>query len=274
MNVLKLYRRFIVATLLLPLSGAALSCNEKTDPQPEAPASPTHLLPRLLGTVPHDQGSFTQGLVYNSGRLYESTGLYGKSTIRVLDTTGTVVHSRQLSDMFFGEGCTFFNGRIFQITWKEQRCFIYTSEDLSPVDTLTYTGEGWGLTANDSQFVMSNGSDTLYFRNSSFETVRTLPVKNAGVPLERLNELEYARERIYANVWFSDYIFEINPATGEVERIIDCSELVAREAPASDEQVLNGIAYDAAADRFFVTGKNWKTVFIVTIPAPAFPGNR
>jgi glutaminyl-peptide cyclotransferase len=258
-------RKIAVAVAAVSLFEWNVSCGGKADTQQQVVAPP-HLLPVLTDSLPHDTTSFTQGLFFSKNRLYESTGLYGKSTIRQLDTNGTVLLSRPVDEQFFAEGCTFFGSSVYQITWQQQRCFVYSPEELLPVDTLQYTGEGWGLSANDSQFIMSNGSDTLYFRNSRFEIVRKLPVTNDGAPLERLNELEYARGYIYANVWFSDFIFEIDPETGAVERIIDCSELVAREAPASDEQVLNGIAYHEAANRFFLTGKNWKHIFIVTLP--------
>ena len=265
MNKSTRIRKIAFAVAAVSLFEWNVSCSGKTDTQQQVIAPP-HLLPILIDSLPHDTTSFTQGLFFSKNRLYESTGLYGKSTIRQLDTNGTVLLSRPVDEQFFAEGCTFFGSRVYQITWRQQRCFVYSPEELLPVDTLQYSGEGWGLTANDSQFIMSNGSDTLYFRNSRFEIVRKLPVTNNGAPLERLNELEYARGYLYANVWFSDFIFEIDPETGAVERIIDCSELVAREAPTSDEQVLNGIAYNSATNRFFLTGKNWKHIFIVTLP--------
>jgi len=242
-------------------------CSGKTDPPAEEqPPPPPHALPRLIRTLPHDTTSFTQGLLYENGRLFESTGLYGKSTLQTLDTMGTVTLKRELSAGIFAEGCAFFAGTVFQITWREQLCFTYAAANLTPVDTLSYSGEGWGLTENDTLFIMSNGSDTLFFRNNRFNLVRRLPVTCGGTPLVEINELEYARGRIYANVWHSDFIFEINPGNGRVERIYDCSELVAREAPPSDEHVLNGIAYNPASDQFYLTGKNWKNLFVVTLP--------
>ena len=280
MKPFTIFRRISFAVAAISLLDGNVSCSGKTDPQPDVTVAPPKLPPKLLGSLPHDSTSFTQGLFFRKGRLYESTGLYGKSTIRLLDTAGSVLLNRPLSKGFFAEGCAFFGGRIFQITWKEQRCFVYSPKELLPVDTLSYAGEGWGLSGNDTFLVMSNGSDTLYFRNSHFGLLRKLPVSNGGTALERLNELEYARGYIYANVWFSDFIFEINPESGNVERIIDCSELVAREDPGSNEQVLNGIAYDPASDRFYVTGKNWKNIFVVSIPEPSptstnvFPDNR
>lgn len=251
-----------VTTVLL-LFGIA--CNSKTESPAETASPPPHLLPGLLQIIPHDSSSFTQGLFYRQGKLYESTGRYGKSTIRILDTTGAVQLVRQLSSNLFGEGCALLNDFCYQITWRRQLCFVYSPNELSPVDTLTYTGEGWGLAENDTLLMMSNGSDTIYLRDHRFQVVRKLAVTSGGTPLERLNELEYARGRIYANVWYSDYIFEINPENGSVERIFDCSELVARESPASDEQVLNGIAYNPDDDRFYLTGKNWKNIFVVTL---------
>ena len=266
MKPIALFRQIAYTIAALALVGSAISCSGKNDATPQTATPPPQLQPELTGTLPHDSTSFTQGLFFHAGILYESTGLYGKSTLRKLDTGGTVLLSRPLADRYFAEGCTFLGGGIYQITWRAQRCFVYSPDSLRPVDSLPYSGEGWGLTDNDTAFIMSNGSDTIYFRNNRFEVIRTLPVTSDGIPLERLNELEYARGYIYANVWYSDFIFEINPANGTVERIIDCSGLVAREHPASDEQVLNGIAYNPGTDRFYLTGKNWKHIYIVTIP--------
>lgn len=266
MRTIKYLQQISLVGLAFILFNCIPSCNGKNDPQAEEPTQPPHRLPKLVRTLPHDETAFTQGLFFENGKLYESTGLYGKSTLRILDSSGAVTLNRPLPDAVFAEGCALLSGTLFQITWRENICFMYALPDLVPIDTVSYSGEGWGLTGNDTLLIMSDGSDTLYFRNNRFEVVRRLPVTCGGIPLVRLNELEYARGHIYANVWFSDFIFEINPENGSVERIFDCSGLVAREAPPSEEHVLNGIAYDPGNNLFYLTGKNWKNLFIVTLP--------
>ncbi len=242
-------------------------------PDGSKPARSTQVIrlrPQIVHVLPHDPEAFTQGLCHDDGKLYESTGLYGRSSIRILDTLGMVLKVNPLAPDLFAEGCALFQGDLYQLTWKEQRCLVYSPNDLTIKKTLVYEGEGWGLTSCGDRLIMSNGSDTLYFRNKDFRTVRKLAVTCEGTPLVRINELEYARGRIYANVWFSDYIFGIDPRTGLVDRIMDCSELVAREAPVSEDQVLNGIAFDTTTGMFFCTGKNWRNLFLVTFPDTLF----
>jgi len=228
-------------------------------------SAPT-ILPVITGTLPHDPEAFTQGFLYKDGFLLESTGLYGKSSIRKLNVAdGAVVYKEDVPDVF-AEGLAFFGNTIAQITWKEQIAITYEYPSMKPLGILKYSGEGWGLTTNTNGFIMSNGSDTLYFRAPDFKIVSKLPVTLNEKPVKNLNELEYARGSIYANVWYSDYIFEIDPSNGNVRRIIDCSALVRREQPRSQDCVLNGIAYNSTDGKFYITGKNWKTIFIVTIP--------
>jgi glutamine cyclotransferase len=156
---------------------------------------------------------------------------------------------------------------IVQITWREQTALTYSLADVSPGTTLVYSGEGWGLTSDRKGFFyMSNGSDTIFVRNRSFTIVRKIPVTSQGLPVKNLNELEYAEGKIYANIWYSDTILEINPKNGHVERIVDCSELMKKERPASPECVLNGIAYNNETKDFYLTGKKWKNIFVVEIP--------
>lgn len=245
------------------------SCKTKLDVivQPKT-VSPATIRPHIIKTFPHDPTAFTQGLFLHNNHLYQSAGLYGSSRIQLIDTTdGTFTTPHSLDQIFFAEGLTLFNNKIFQLTWQEQTCFVYSLESLSCIDTLRYNGEGWGLTADESKklFYMSNGSDTLFVRNQHFNVVRKIPVTLSGKPLTALNELEYANGCIYANVWFSDFIFEIELQHGVVTRIIDCSELVTKEVPASDQAVLNGIAFNAASNQFYITGKNWKNFFVVEI---------
>ena len=258
---------------LLPLGGI-VDCSGKGKGEPHsavADVSPVHCLPRIVRTLPHDTAAFTQGLVFSGGKLYESTGLYHQSSIRVLDTGGIILINRPLIGSVFAEGCAVLSNNLYQLTWQNRQCFVYSLPGLVCVDTLSYTGEGWGLTADGTHLIMSNGTDTLYYRDRRFTIVVKTPVVSSGKPLDNINELEFARNRIYANVWYSDYIFEIDPKNGVVKRIIDCSEIVSREAPASEEYVLNGIAYNPENGLFFLTGKKWKNVFVVEIPAAKNP---
>lgn len=236
-------------------------CSEKQETSPEIVDT---IKPEIINSVPHDSSAFTQGLLYRDGKLYESTGLVGQSSIRILDTNG-MVKSKKFLPEIFAEGCAFFKGLLYQITWTEQTCIVY-SADLTILKTISYGGEGWGLTADSNSLIMSNGSDTLYFRDQNFKITRKLPVTVKGKPLKNLNELEYANGKILANVWFSDFIYEISPKTGAVLKIIDCTELVNIEKPESENNVLNGIAFLPLENRFFLTGKNWKNLFLVKIP--------
>jgi|LFRM01.1.fsa_nt_gb glutamine cyclotransferase len=220
--------------------------------------------PSIVKIYPHDPSAFTQGLLWREGRLYESTGLYGQSSIRILDTVGTILKSRKVPGAF-AEGCAFFEDVLYQLTWREQVCILY-DPSLRVAGNLPYTGEGWGLTSDSSHLIMSNGSDTLYFRNPDMSIVRKVAVKKDGVPVKDLNELEYVTGKVLANVWHSDFIFEISPSDGQVTKLIDCRELVAIENPTSEESVLNGIAFVKSSGLFYITGKNWKKLFLVKIP--------
>jgi glutamine cyclotransferase len=227
-----------------------------------------HVKPLVVRTIAHDTLAFTQGLLFRRGRLYESTGIHGQSSLREIDTaSGSVAKLVTLDARLFGEGLAVYGDLLVQLTWQSGRALVYSLNDFSVVDAYTYSGEGWGLTAAEGFFVMSNGSDTLYRRDSRFAIVKAVPVTLNGKPLTKLNELEYARGMVYANVWYSSYVFEIDANTGRVRRIVDCSELVAEAGSLDEEDVLNGIAYDQERDTFYLTGKNWPMVFEVQIPA-------
>ncbi len=237
-------------------------CSEKQGNLPTVFADT--IKPEILDTLVHDSTAFTQGLLFRDSVLFESTGLVDQSTIRIVDTTGMVKTKRHLPGIF-AEGCAFLKDRLYQITWTEQTCVVYNPE-LTILRTIPFEGEGWGLTADSNTLIMSNGSDTLYFRDENFKIIRKLPVSYNGKPLKNLNELEFAEGKILANVWFSDFIYEISPQTGAVLRIVDCTELVNLEMPESENNVLNGIAFIPQGKRFFLTGKNWKNMFLVKIP--------
>jgi len=228
-------------------------------------AAVSTVVPTVIKVISHDPDAFTQGLEFKNGKLYESTGLYDKSTIRVLDINGKVLKKNPVRNVF-AEGCTILGNKLYQLTWKEMQCIVYSFPDLVYKKAFVYDGEGWGLTNNKKQFLMSNGSDTIYFRDTTFKVVSKLPVKINGVPLKNINELEYARKSIFANVWFDNAIYRIDLSGGAVKQVIDCRSIVKQERVESDERVLNGIAYNEITDCFYITGKNWKHIYLVSIP--------
>jgi glutaminyl-peptide cyclotransferase len=223
---------------------------------------------RVVRSYPHDRQAFTQGLVYRDGILYEGTGLNGRSGVRkVRLETGEVLQVRPLDDRYFGEGIAVMGDEIFQLTWQSEIGFVYDKATLEPRRTFRYAGEGWGLTSDGKRLIMSDGSATLRFLDPKTvrETGRVV-VRHAGVPVSNLNELEFIKGEIYANVWQTERIARIAPATGRVTAWIDLRGLLnSREAAGVD--VLNGIAYDAAGDRLFVTGKLWPRIFEIA-PVP------
>jgi glutamine cyclotransferase len=216
---------------------------------------------------PHDPGAFTQGLVYRGGTLYESTGNHGESSLREVELeTGKVLRRHDLPEQYFGEGLALFGGKLYQLTWRSRVGFIYDAATLQPVGQFTYAGEGWGLTEDGTSLILSDGTSTLRFLDPATLTVqRTVTVTDEGREVSRLNELEYVNGEVYANVWKHDLIARINPATGHVTGWIDLTGLLAPEDKLGDEDVLNGIAYDAANDRLLVTGKYWPKLFQIRL---------
>jgi len=231
-----------------------------------AEVKPQLCRPIIVDTLPHATTNFTQGLSFHSGELYDSTGLYGKSSLQRMDSVATLLAKQRIADNLFAEGCCVHSDRIYQLTWREGLCLVWSLPQLQPVTTMKYGGEGWGITSDGNHIIMSNGSDTLYLRDDRFNIVKKVAVTNGTTPLVRLNELEYCKGHVFANVWYSDYKFEIDLVKGTVVRTIDCSELAASEGCSSDEMVLNGIAYDGERDLFYVTGKNWKHLYVLKLP--------
>ena len=220
----------------------------------------------VVRSYPHDREAFTQGLQYVDGIFYEGTGLNGRSSIRkVKIETGEVLQKRDISEQHFGEGVALFRGELFQLTWQSGVAFVYDGNTFAPKRTHKYTGEGWGLTTDANGLDMSDGTDALRFLDpATFNERRRVRVTAAGSPLGNLNELEAVRGEIFANIWQTDYVARIDPATGRVNGYIDFSGLLTpRERQGTD--VMNGIAYDAAGDRLFITGKLWPRVFEVRI---------
>lgn len=223
---------------------------------------------RVVGSFPHDPTSFTQGLVYRDGFLYESAGLYGRSSIRKTDpATGKTLLLKKLPERFFAEGMTIMGPRAYQLTWKSKKGFIYAKDTLRREGDFSYSTEGWGLTDDGESLIMSDGTDTLRFLSPrDFSVKKTLRVRRKdGSPVPMLNELEYAGGRIYCNVWHSDEIAVVNPETGLAERFVDFSALRKRLGRPARADVLNGIAWKPSSGTFFVTGKYWSEVFEVEI---------
>lgn len=224
----------------------------------------------IVRTLPHSTENFTQGLVMRNGRLFESTGRYGHSSLHELDTvTGAVLRTHALPNEIFAEGLTLLKGRLYQLSWQNRLGFIYDTA-FKPIGSFRYPMEGWGLTDDGGQLILSDGSDTLFWMEfSEFQILRQLQVRYQNQPVSRLNELEYAKGRIFANVWLTPYVVVISPETGEVEAALDFSALLSRfEKPAgwnAAENVLNGIAYDAENDLFYITGKCWPLIFVIRL---------
>ncbi len=222
---------------------------------------------RVVNTYPHDPNAFTQGLVYSHDTLYESTGLRGRSSLRQVELeTGKVLQIQRLDNRYFAEGLTLWQERLIQLTWVSHTGFIYDRQSFKKLNTFTYPTEGWGLTHNDSQLIMSDGSDTLYFLDpDTFQEIRHIRVKDGQKPIANLNELEYINGEILANVWLTNRIARISPQTGRVIGWLDLTGIIDPPPALETGAVLNGIAYDALEDRLFVTGKLWNKLFEIEI---------
>jgi glutamine cyclotransferase len=226
---------------------------------------------QVVNTFAHDPRAFTQGLLFHDGKLLESTGLYGQSSLREVDlATGAVLRSLTVPSQYFAEGLTLLDGKLYQLTWKEEKAFVYDlnadPKTFRKVGEFPYKGEGWGLATDGHWLIMSDGTSTIRFLNpGTFAVDHTIRVLKDDMPQERLNELEYVKGEIYANIWQTDWVACIDPASGRIVGMIDFTYLLPAADRTATTQVLNGIAYDAATDRLFVTGKNWPKLFEVRL---------
>jgi glutamine cyclotransferase len=223
---------------------------------------------KVIATFPHDTTSFTQGLVFADGELYESTGLNGESTLRRVDLkTGRTLQRIDVPKQYFAEGLALVGDELLQLTWQHNLGFVYDRKTFKQKRTFTYNSEGWGIAYDGaSRLVMSDGSDRLTFLDpKTLKPLKTMRVQDAGRPVPNLNELEWIENEIWANVWQTDRIARINPNTGDVNAWIDLSSLFPRtqRMPPADE--LNGIAYDKATRRIFITGKKWPRLYQITV---------
>ena len=222
----------------------------------------------VVGEYPHDTGSYTQGLFFHEGRLFETTGLNGKSTLRVNDlATGQAQERRKFSRKYFAEGSVVLGDRLYVLTWTNKVVFVYDPQTLEYRSTWSYPREGWGLTTDGRSLIASDGSSKLYFMNSDLKVEKTLNVTLNGRPLRLLNELEWIDGKIWANIYTTDSIAVIDPKSGVVEALIDCSGLLPDKLRTQDTDVLNGIAVleEGRSQRIFLTGKNWPRLYEVRI---------
>lgn len=243
---------------------------------------------KILNTFKHDQKAFTQGLVFHKGVLYESTGGNGTSSLRKVELdTGKILQKIDLKKQYFGEGMTIFNNKIYQITWRDKTAFVYDLNSLILEKEFKYEGEGWGLTNDDKHLIVSDGTHIIKFIDpETFSVVKRIPVlRENGKPLFLLNELEFVKGEIWANIWHSEqtetgttqgllpniakpnYIARINPETGKVVGWIDLGGISPEDNSADGENTLNGIAFDNDNERIFVTGKKWKRLFEISLAA-------
>ncbi|MBE2182967.1 MAG: glutaminyl-peptide cyclotransferase [Anaerolineae bacterium] len=261
--------------LALGISGTVLAQENTPEATPEStsefdPAiAIPYYIPNILETYPRDPETFTQGLVWSDGRLFQSAGQYGESQLLENDLeTGDVIQSAALDAEYFAEGLALVEDRLIQITWQEGTAFVYDVDTFEVLDTYSYEGEGWGLCYDGEVLWMSDGSPNLFKRDAeTFELLETVPVTLLGSPVTNLNELECVDGSVYANIWFQDYIVQIDPETGMAIGLIDARQLLPAEARMQMDSgaVLNGIAYIPERDTFLLTGKLWPTIFEVEL---------
>ncbi len=220
--------------------------------------------PIIKSVLPHNTSSFTQGLEFSNGELFESTGNFGQSYIAKVELqTGNHLQKVDLEQQYFGEGISILNGEIFQITWQQNKCFVYKQSDITKLREFNYTGEGWGLCNDGENLIMSDGTEKLFFRNpKTFAVERTIQVYNNIGPVRELNELEFLDGKIYANVWRTNIIVVIDAATGKVLAEINAEEL--EKSGRGNGDVLNGIAYNSKTNLWYLAGKNWPKLFEVS----------
>ena len=220
----------------------------------------------VVAEYPHDTQSYTQGLFFDNGQLYESTGLNGKSTFRLVDLqTGKALKRLDFDKKYFVEGSVIFDGNLYIMTWQNRVVFIYDAETLEYKSTHRYSRQGWGITSDGKQLIASDGTANLYFMDGNLKLDRKMLVTLNDKPVMWLNELEYIDGRIWANVYTSDEIVIINPRTGKVEGVIDCSGLLPRKLHSDTTDVLNGIAFNPADGKIYLTGKNWPKMYEIKL---------
>jgi glutamine cyclotransferase len=222
---------------------------------------------QIVNIWPHDSNAFTQGLILMDGKLLESTGQEGRSSLRSVELeTGKILKKVDVPEPYFAEGIAVLNGKVYQLTWQHHLGFIYDSQSFQRVGEFNYDGEGWGLTTDGKSLILSDGSNRIRFIDpSSFRVIKTITVLDGKAPVRELNELEFVHGEIYANIWHDQRIATIDPQTGRVNAWIDLTGLMPEDELPDPEAVLNGIAYDQANDKLFVTGKLWPRLFEIRV---------
>lgn len=258
------YPVFWILLLSVCLTGPGCGKGDRPTGTSSIPANAGY---EVVNVFPHDSGAYTQGLVFDDGKLIESTGQVGRSSLRRVQLeTGDVLQRVTVPPPYFAEGLTLFNGKIYQLTWQDQIGFIYDASSFSKIGEFKYYGEGWGLTHDGESLILSDGTDRLRFIDpTTFQVKRMVNVLDHGVPVRELNELEYVNGEIFANVWHEDRIARIEPQTGNVSGWIVLKGLIPAGELSDEEAVLNGIAYDERNQRLFVTGKLWPKLFEIRI---------
>lgn len=275
LKILKLQAAVVTAAVFFSCLGSSGS-NNRTATVPAGPAEPLQAGKKefpvrytyeVKNIYPHDETSYTQGLYWHDGYLWEGTGQYGQSALMQVEMqTGRSVKEVKLADRYFGEGIALLGGKIYQLTWLEGECLVYDSTTLEIIDTSEYAGQGWGLTTDGTYLYMSNGSHEIFILDpADFKRVGTIRVSLGKRRLNLLNELEWIEGRIWANIYEQDQIAIINPEDGVVEGLVDLSGILPQSERTPHTDVLNGIAYDEAKGRIFVTGKRWSRLFEIEI---------
>jgi glutamine cyclotransferase len=259
-------REVFMGLLSAVILAGIFACSNSSPAGQAADAVPLYSY-QVVNSWPHDAEAYTQGLVFHDGTLFESTGLRGSSSLRRVELkSGKVKKKLEVARPFFAEGMTIFHDKIYQLTWQEQKGFVYDLKKFKPDGEFAYEGEGWGLTHDNQSLILSDGTNRIRFLDpTSFQVQRTISVYDNGQPLAELNELEYIKGEIYANIWKTDRIVRIDPATGKINAWIDMAGLRRWAENNPSENCLNGIAYDAENDRIFVTGKRWPQLFEIRL---------
>ena len=260
--------------LVLALASLSIQCQPRAngDLPPKGPESPTNgPVPRygyqIVNIFPHDSNAFTQGLILMDGKLLESTGEEGRSSLRRVELeTGKVLKKVDVPSPYFAEGIAMLNGKVYQLTWQHQIGFIYDAQTFEKQGQFNYEGEGWGLATDGQSLILSDGSSRIRFLNpTDFKVTKTINVVDGTEPVDQLNELEYVNGAIYANVWHDNRIAIIDPQNGHVNAWLDLNGLMPEGELQDQEAVLNGIAYDQANNKLYVTGKLWPRLFEIRV---------
>ncbi|MEO6135268.1 MAG: glutaminyl-peptide cyclotransferase [Ginsengibacter sp.] len=264
---------------------AFVSCNNNSNPDVDSSLpvlqannipAPSPIMFEVNSVYPHDVTAFTQGLEYHNGKLYESTGEFGKSRVRIVDIkTGSSLEDHLVQDAnIFGEGITIFKDKLYQLTWQDQKIFVYNLNDLSKIiNTINWSRQGWGITNDGTNLIISDGTSKIYYvapveNSNEMKIVKILTVVNNLGEVDSLNELEFINGFLFANVWLTDQIVKIDTANGHVVGTLNFKGLLQQYDPGvqvSEEAVLNGIAYDSVSDKLFITGKKWPKLFEIKL---------